>query len=155
MVSWKTVSTPKKKGGLGIRNLRSKKKALLFKWLWRFPNEQEALWAKVIKTKFGLHSNQWDSRLARRFTFRSLWKFISSLYECVFGHSLFLSLFRMPSGVIKELEKIMRNFLWKGADGDGGDHLVPWKMVVRPKLKGGLGIGRLKERNKASLFKWL
>ena len=57
--------------------------------------------------------------------------------------------------VEKEMEKIMRNFLWKGADGDGGDHLVPWKMVVRPKLKGGLGIGRLKERNKALLFKWL
>ena len=75
------VSTPKKKGGLGIRNLRSKYKALLFKWLWRFPNEQEALWAKVIKSKFGLHSNRWDSGLARRSTFCSPWKFISSLYE--------------------------------------------------------------------------
>ena len=32
----------------------------------------------------------------------------------------FLFLFRMPSGVIKELEKIMRNFLWKEANGDGG-----------------------------------
>ena len=81
MVSWKTVSTPKKKGGLGIGNLRNKNKALLFKWLWRFPNEQEALLAKVIKSKFGLHSNQWDSGLARRSTFRSPWKFISSLYE--------------------------------------------------------------------------
>ena len=36
----------------------------------------------------------------------------------------YFSLFRLPSGVSKELEKIMRNFLWKGADGDGGDHLV-------------------------------
>ena len=26
----------------------------------------------------------------------------------------------MSYGVIRELEKIMRNFLWKGADGDGG-----------------------------------
>ena len=47
----------------------------------------------------------------------------------------FLSLFRMSSGVIKKLEKIIRNFLWKGADGDGGHHLVPWKMVVRPKIR--------------------
>ena len=32
----------------------------------------------------------------------------------------YLSLFRMPSGVIKETEKIMRNFLWKSAYGDRG-----------------------------------
>ena len=66
----------------------------------------------------------------------------------------FLSLFRMSSRVIKEFEKIMHHFLWKGADGDGGDHLIAWKMVVRPKNKGGLGIGRLKENNKALLLKW-
>ena len=67
----------------------------------------------------------------------------------------FLSLFQMPTRVIKELEKIMRLFLWKKPDGDGGDHLIAWKMVVRPKNKGGLGIGRLKEKNKALLLKWL
>ena len=67
----------------------------------------------------------------------------------------FLSLFKMPSKVINEIEKRMRNFLWKGVDGDGGDHLVPWKLVARAKIKGGLGIGRLKEKNKALLFKWL
>ena len=62
---------------------------------------------------------------------------------------------RVKLVVEKEMEKIMRNFLWKGADGEGGDHLVPRKMVVRPKIKGGLVIWRLKERNKALLFKWL
>ena len=67
----------------------------------------------------------------------------------------FLSLFRMSSRVTKDIEKIMRNFLWKGVDGDGGDHLVSWKMVTRAKIKGGLGIGRLKEKNKVLLFKWL
>ena len=35
-----------------------------------------------------------------------------------------LSLFQLPSGVSNELEKIMRDFLWKGADGEGRDHLV-------------------------------
>ena len=49
----------------------------------------------------------------------------------------------------------MCHFLWKGVDGDGGDHLIAWKMVVRPKNKGGLSIGRLKEKNKALLLKWL
>ena len=67
----------------------------------------------------------------------------------------FLSMFRVPVGVSKELEKIMRDFLWKGIDGDGGDHLVSWKVVCRAKIKGGLGIGSLKEKNKALLLKWL
>ena len=67
----------------------------------------------------------------------------------------YLSLFRMPSRVIKEVEKIIRNFLWKDVDRDGGDHLVLWKEISRAKYNGGLGIGKLKEKNKALLFKWL
>ena len=76
LVSWNNISRPKEKGGLGIGNLRSKNKALLFKWLWRFPKERETLWAKIIKSKFGLHSNRWDSKMARRSTFRSSWNYI-------------------------------------------------------------------------------
>ena len=81
LVSWKMSSRSKKTGGLGIGNLRRNNKALLLKWLWRFPNKQEALWVKIIKSKFGLHRNKWDSGLERRSTSRSPWKFISSLYE--------------------------------------------------------------------------
>ena len=76
--------------GLGIGKLKEKNKA----WLWRFPNEQESLWAKVIKSKFGLHNNRWDSGLANICTYRSLWKFISSLYE-EFGH---LASFKVGNG---------------------------------------------------------
>ena len=43
------------------------------KWLWRFPNETNALWYKVIKTKFGLNSNRWDSNIAQRATLRCPW----------------------------------------------------------------------------------
>ena len=39
------------------------------------------MWAKVIKSKFGLHLNKWDSGLASRSSYRSTWKFVSSLYE--------------------------------------------------------------------------
>ena len=37
--------------------------------------------AKLIKSKFGLQNNRWDSGLASRSIYRSPWKFISSLYE--------------------------------------------------------------------------
>ena len=36
-----------------------------------------------------------------------------------------------------------------------GDHLVSWKEISREKSKGDLGLGRLKEKNKVLLFKWL
>ena len=81
LVPWKMVVRAKIKGGLGIGLVKERNKALLFKWLWRFPLEQESLWTKVIKSKFGLHSNRWDAGLASRSTYRSPWKFISSLYD--------------------------------------------------------------------------
>ncbi|WP_216667714.1 hypothetical protein, partial [Proteus mirabilis] len=49
MVAWEVVGRTKEKGGLGIGNLRKKNSALLGKWLWRFPLEQQALWAMVIR----------------------------------------------------------------------------------------------------------
>lgn len=48
LVKWKTLTTSKKEGGLGIRNLRQHNKSLLMKWLWRFPLEEHALWRKVM-----------------------------------------------------------------------------------------------------------
>ncbi|KAL5539045.1 hypothetical protein UlMin_044773 [Ulmus minor] len=45
LVRWKIVCKPKEYGGLGIGNLMLRNKALLGKWLWRFPLEQHSLWA--------------------------------------------------------------------------------------------------------------
>ena len=43
LVGWKLVCKPKECGGLGIGNLLLRNKALLRKWLWRFPLEQHSL----------------------------------------------------------------------------------------------------------------
>ena len=67
----------------------------------------------------------------------------------------YLSLFKIPVSVAKELELLMRDFLWEGFDGEKGDHLVAWKKVCSPKVYGGLGLGDLVRRNKSLLFKWL
>ena len=80
LVGWPPVCLAKEKGGLGIGNVEKRNKALLMTWLWRFPNERHSLWYKVIKSKFGIHPNQWDSRVVDRGTFRSPWKAISSIY---------------------------------------------------------------------------
>ena len=57
LVAWK-VCLPKVYGGLGLGNLVLQNKALLFKWLKRFPLEKDSLWYAVIKSKFDLNNNQ-------------------------------------------------------------------------------------------------
>ncbi|KAL5557970.1 hypothetical protein UlMin_034181 [Ulmus minor] len=77
LVDWKLVCTSKECGGLGIRNLLIRNNALLGKWLWRFPLEQHTLWATVIRSKYGLNREGWDTNLVTVGSFRSPWKFIA------------------------------------------------------------------------------
>lgn len=65
-----------------------------------------------------------------------------------------MSLYKMPTKIVSELEKYQRNFLWDGGS-QKKDHLVKWDIVVKPKAQGGLGPSRLKEKNLALLGKWL
>jgi hypothetical protein len=48
MVAWKKCTKPKRKGGLGIINLRSQNNALLLKHLDKFYNKKEVPWVKLI-----------------------------------------------------------------------------------------------------------
>ena len=74
LVSWSTVCTEKRKGGIGIKNLSKMNKALLSKWNWRFANERNSLWRKVIGSKFGESSDGWHTRDLRGSYGTSLWK---------------------------------------------------------------------------------
>ena len=65
-----------------------------------------------------------------------------------------ISLFRMPKGVIKRLEKIKRDFLWGGGNLERKLHLEKWKVICMSKDKGGLGIRGLLNLNRALLGKW-
>jgi hypothetical protein len=48
MVAWKKCTKPKRKGGLGIINLKSQNKALLMKHLDKFYNKKDIHWVKLI-----------------------------------------------------------------------------------------------------------
>ncbi|RVW83722.1 Calcium-transporting ATPase 9, plasma membrane-type [Vitis vinifera] len=62
-----------------------------------------------------------------------------------------LSLFRMPKGVARRLEKLQRDFLWGGGSTERKAHLVSWEKVCVSKEKGGLGLRKIVQLNKALL----
>ena len=67
----------------------------------------------------------------------------------------FLSFFKAPVGVCKEITKLQRKFLWGwGAEGSK-IAWFSWENVCKAKKEGGLGIRRIDEFNKALLAKWL
>lgn len=43
---------PKNQGGLNISNLLKRNLGMLCKWIWRFSNEPNSLWRKVIQSKY-------------------------------------------------------------------------------------------------------
>ncbi|KAL0308093.1 UNVERIFIED_CONTAM: putative mitochondrial protein [Sesamum calycinum] len=54
-------------------------------------------------------------------------------------HTYWASVFILPKGVLKLLEKKMRAFLWQGSSGRGNAK-VAWDQLCKPKEEGGLGI---------------
>lgn len=52
-VSWDVICNDRGNWGLGIRDLYRLKLTLLGKWIWRFLNEPNCLWASVVKSRYG------------------------------------------------------------------------------------------------------
>jgi hypothetical protein len=64
-----------------------------------------------------------------------------------------LSLFPIPTDVVKRIEKIQRDFLWGGMNDEFKYHLVEWDKVCTPIDEGGLGIKNIRKFNQALLGK--
>ncbi|KAL2250081.1 UNVERIFIED_CONTAM: putative mitochondrial protein [Sesamum indicum] len=64
------------------------------------------------------------------------------------------SAFILPKGVIKDIEKRLRAFLWRGT-GNSGYPKVAWKEICKPKEEGGLGIKDMGTLNRALVCKKL
>jgi hypothetical protein len=66
-----------------------------------------------------------------------------------------MTTFQLSKWAIKQIDKICRNFLWTGSkDARGGNCMMNWKRVQRPKLMGGLGILDLTKFNRALPLRW-
>ena len=63
LVNWNQICQSLSFGGLAIRDLRLFNCALMEKQLWRFGTEREALWRRVIESKYGSLQGGWCSRM--------------------------------------------------------------------------------------------
>ena len=55
-IKWENVLASFEKGGMGIGSLKAFNLALLQKWRWRFVNNPDSLWARVIKAIHGVEA---------------------------------------------------------------------------------------------------
>ncbi|KAJ0539673.1 putative RNA-directed DNA polymerase [Helianthus annuus] len=59
-VAWARTSAPIDMGGIGLSNLKEINIALLSKWIWRYRNESNALWRKVVDS-IHFSNRSWSS----------------------------------------------------------------------------------------------
>lgn len=79
LMKWSKVVKPKFASGLGISCHRFKNCALLVKWWWRFGDEKEALWRKVIVSKYGDDEWGWVPKMVPRYRVSGVWGVIASV----------------------------------------------------------------------------
>nr|GEV44813.1 RNA-directed DNA polymerase, eukaryota [Tanacetum cinerariifolium] len=72
-IKWDKVLTNKDKGGLGVSSFFALNRGLMFKWVWRFLNNESSLWKKVIKAIHGESKNLYNES---RFVIKSCWSTI-------------------------------------------------------------------------------
>ncbi|GKC07104.1 RNA-directed DNA polymerase, eukaryota [Tanacetum coccineum] len=72
---WNKVLMSKDKGGLGVSSLFALNRALLFKWVWRFHDNRNALWSRFIRA---LHGNCGGLDKRSKAADTSAWKSITT-----------------------------------------------------------------------------
>jgi len=55
--------------------------------------------------------------------------------------------------MIEKIDKVRKRFFWQGGGTKRKYHLVKWKIITKPKEKGGLGVKDLKKMNVSLLCK--
>ncbi|GJX65365.1 RNA-directed DNA polymerase, eukaryota [Tanacetum coccineum] len=71
---WSRVLASKDKGGIGVSSLFALNRALLFKWVWRFHNNRNALWSRFIRA---MHGNNGGLDKGSKVSYTSIWKNIT------------------------------------------------------------------------------
>ncbi|GMJ01097.1 hypothetical protein like AT4G29090 [Hibiscus trionum] len=73
-VGWDVVCRPRHLGGLGVADLRIKNKALLSKWMWRYAQDCDSLWRRLITAKYGVNIQWWRFNTENLSAMSGVWK---------------------------------------------------------------------------------
>lgn len=79
MVKWAEVTKSASLGGLGIRRIIDVNTSLLLKWWWKFGCEPNALWRKVLCSKYLIDEDRWQPILRPSCKYSRVWSDIISI----------------------------------------------------------------------------
>ena len=65
------------------------------------------------------------------------------------------SVFILPKTVVKEINKLLKGFLWCQGEITKGKAKISWENICKPKDQGGLGIKDLQTWNEVLILKHL
>ncbi|KAK7282263.1 hypothetical protein RIF29_10909 [Crotalaria pallida] len=82
LVSWEVICSPKEKGGLGFRNLKSVNEAYMMKLAWNMISNPNALWSKVLTSKYKVE-NPINVSPSTKPNVSALWRGISRAFPKV------------------------------------------------------------------------
>lgn len=57
LLSWEILCRPKERGGFGLRKAEGMNKSLLAKLGWRLVKNEDGLWARILRSKYGQQKN--------------------------------------------------------------------------------------------------
>ncbi|KAL5168952.1 putative ribonuclease H protein [Glycine soja] len=114
-ISWSQCCSPKHMGGLGIRDLQSLNKALLFKWKWLMFHQPDQLWTRILISKY----NGWRGLAygPRKQYFSTWWADLRAIFQ----HQ---NVVRADNQIRWKLGRGDKFLFWEDPWGDGG---VPLK----------------------------
>ncbi|GJW43062.1 RNA-directed DNA polymerase, eukaryota, reverse transcriptase zinc-binding domain protein [Tanacetum coccineum] len=115
--------------------------------------KQEIIRVKECKSLIDKVENRVFNWKNKSLTYAGRLMLVASVLKSI--HIYWASVILLPDGVIKDINRILKDFLWNQNDGTKGSPKVAWKHVCRFKQKGGLGLKNLRVWNKAMIVKHL
>lgn len=80
LVNWDTITSPRRYGGQGIRDMKLTNLALLGKLVWSMLHEKNKLWVQVLTHKYVDHGSTWQP--SKRTKPSITWHSILKAFSC-------------------------------------------------------------------------
>ncbi|GKC26370.1 RNA-directed DNA polymerase, eukaryota, reverse transcriptase zinc-binding domain protein [Tanacetum coccineum] len=103
---------------------------------------------KQLIDRFKNKVDDWKNKFL---TYAGRMQLIASVLNSMQVH--WASVFFLPKSTVKDIKRILKGFLWCEGDLARGKAKITWKIVCKPKCKGGLGFKDLGKWNEVLLTK--